>query len=186
MRKKKILLTFSKSRNGKLRSYTFNIYCAYWLLQYKAMIFYKCSLQDGTVKRLPGVHLAGCWRTAACFSISTVPCKHDRLSMCVRGRLGALELEQAQRSQTVAVRVFLVASFWWGVGGLTKWRGDWGPWKHGTDPERGSRIAEIQSRDIGSRSRAAGISEKDEPRGNPVSNVRTAMGAPAFFCANSG
>lgn len=71
MRKKKILLTFSKSRNRKLCSYTFNIYCAYWLLQYKAMVFYKCSSQDGTVNRLTGVHPAGGWRTAARSSIST-------------------------------------------------------------------------------------------------------------------
>lgn len=56
MRKKKILLTFSKSRNRKLYSYTFNIYGAYRLLRYKAMIFYKCSSQDGTVNGLTGSH----------------------------------------------------------------------------------------------------------------------------------
>ena len=39
MRKKKNTLTFSKNRNRKVCSYTFNIYCAYWSLQYKAMIF---------------------------------------------------------------------------------------------------------------------------------------------------
>lgn len=138
MRKKKILLTFSKSRNRKLCSYTFNIDCAYWLLQYKAMIFYKCSSRDGTVNRLTGFHPAGCWRTAAYSSIGTVPCKHNRPSTCVRGRLGAWELERAQRSPTAAVRVFSAASFWRGVSGLTKRRGDWGPCKHGTDPKKGS------------------------------------------------
>lgn len=41
MRKEKILLTFSKNRNSKVDSYTFNIYCEYWLLQYKAMVILK-------------------------------------------------------------------------------------------------------------------------------------------------
>lgn len=96
----------------KLYSYTFNIYGAYRLLRYKAMIFYKCSSQDGTVNRLTGFHPGGCCRMAACSSISTVPCKQNRLGAGVKGQLGASALERAQRRQTVAVRAFLVASFW--------------------------------------------------------------------------
>lgn len=51
---KKILLTSSKNRNRKVYSCTFNRYCAYWLLQYKAMTSEKCGSQDGTVERLTG------------------------------------------------------------------------------------------------------------------------------------
>lgn len=47
MRKEKILLTFSKNRNCKVDSYTFNIYCTYWLLQYKAMVILKIARWHG-------------------------------------------------------------------------------------------------------------------------------------------
>lgn len=86
MRKKKILLTFSKNRNRKVYSYTFNIYCTYWLLQYKAMSFLKCSSQDGTVTRLTGFHLGGQQRVAVGSPINSVPCKQNRLGWgCSRG-----------------------------------------------------------------------------------------------------
>lgn len=193
MRKKKILLTFSKSRNRKLYSYTFNIYGAYRLLRYKAMIFYKCSSQDGTVNRLTGSHLGVRWQRAACFSISTVPCKQNRLSAGARGQRG---------------------------GGA--WGGAWGGLGAGTSPEKShgscsgllGRLLLVRSwrphqaegrlGNVGRIPRKA-LTLQKSTRGIlgpgaelPVSVRRTScMGillatsgrpcwTPAFFCANSG
>lgn len=80
MRKEKILLTFSKNRNCKVDPYTFNIYCTYWLLQYKAMVILKIVRK---MARLIG-SLAFVWvalEGGVCSSINPVPCKQVRPSV---------------------------------------------------------------------------------------------------------
>lgn len=110
MRKKKILLTFSKNRNRKVYSYTFNIYCAYWLLQYKAMILLKCSSQDGTVSGLAGFRPGGHSRVAVCNPVSSAPGAQDQ------GQLGpwtGKEPREVKQQLLAFLGGLLLGSSWW-------------------------------------------------------------------------
>lgn len=130
MRKKKILLTFSKNRNSKVYSYTFNIYCAYWLLQYKAMVILKIVCK---MARLIG-SLAFIWvalEGGVCSSINPVPCKQVRPNMqSSRARPGHQswsELRSQQWLFKLSWEVRLLLGNWWPheVEGRSE---DMGPW----------------------------------------------------------
>lgn len=132
--------------------------------------------------------LASVWVVAGgcrLLSIRPVPCKQISLSVWSwQGALGASELEQAQRSQTITFRAFLVClllvSSWWphqvkrrlGTIGNT-----------GQIPRKALALQK-STRDIGSRSRAASISgegqaawgscqqRQDSHAGHPLSSVQ--------------
>lgn len=133
MRKKKILLTFSKNRNSKVYSYTFNIYCAYWLLQYKAMVILKifCNMA-----RLIG-SLAFIWvalEGGVCSSINPVPCKQVSPACGAAGRARDIRVGLSIGVNNGSSSFLGKSDFWWVIGDPMKWMGDRRIWDHGTGP----------------------------------------------------
>lgn len=78
--------------------------------------------------------------------------------------VGVSGSQQVQRSQTAAAS-------WAVAGGPPSEGGDWGPWEHGPDPEKGSCIAEIHS-GYWVQGLSCRVSEKDELRGAPGSSAQ--------------
>lgn len=116
MRKEKILWHFQRTEIGKYIHVhsTYTEHIGYYNTKQWSFVF-KCSLQDGTVNRLPGFRLGGCWRQQSARP-SVQNYVHRTGRECGGGAARGIGVARSRGSQQWLFRLsrlLLLVSSWW-------------------------------------------------------------------------